>query len=388
MRKISALLPLFLILLLSGCWDQGDISELVIVDMIGIEKDKNTDEFVIYLQIVNPTSFATQEKRIDSSPVYTFVSKHKSLKAAVDKASLQVPRHLFFAKTNFLLLSSDLEISDMEEIFNFLDRNSETRAPIQTAVSLQPLSETMFRLTKINILPGQWLFENLQASKRHFSATVLKYRVRDNVEKYYRDGNLLFPAVVFLDDNAQTTDFLNEVDTSSGHAQFVGGVAYQKNAEPVLLSEEEMALYNLLKNQLNQLPLTVSKDEEVAHFLDINRCKSKKKTIGENPYRFGFRITCKADFLNSKVTDTLTLKAIEEMESEANKSLEAKLSELTDKLQEEELDLLGLFSRYPSMSKMEKRSAFKNATLTYDVKITVNDVGNIIDSYSDEEEQE
>lgn len=386
MRKLHALLPLFLILLLSACWDQGDISELVIVDMIGIEKDKNTDEFIVYFQVVNPTSFANQEKMIDSSPVYTFVSKHKSLKAAVDKASLQVPRHLFFAKTKMLLLSSELDISDMEEIFNFLDRNSETRSPIQTAVSLQPLSETMFRLTKINILPGQWLFENLQASKRHFTATTLKYRIRDNVEKYYRDGNLLFPAVVFLDENAQTTDFLNEVDTSSGHAQYVGGVAYQKNADPVSLSEEEMALYHLLKNQLNQLPLTVSKEEKAAHFLDINRCKSKKRTEGKDPYRFDFSVTCEADFLNSKVTKKITMKTIEEIENEANKSLEGKLSELTNKLQEEELDLLGLFSRDPSMSTEEKRSSFKNATLTYDVKIKVNDVGNIINPYSDEEE--
>lgn len=389
MRKITALLPIFFILLLlSGCWDQADISELVIVNMMGIEKDKSTDEYIIYFQIVNPTSFATQEKRIESSPVYTFVSRHKSLKAAVDKASLQVPRHLFFSKTKVLLLSSELETSDMVEIFTFLDRNSETRAPIQTAISLQPLSETMFRLTKINFLPGQWLFDNFEASQKHYTATHTKYRIRDNVEKYYRDGNLVFPAIVFLDEEAEDLDFLANVDTSSGHAQFVGGIAYQKKEEPVSLSNDEMALYHILINRLNQMPLTVSKDEKTLHFLDINRCETKKKTLGKDPFRFHFNISCKADFLNSKVTQVITMKRLKKIEADANEALEKDLSKLTDKLQEEELDLLGLFARYPSMSNKEKRSAFKNATLTYDVKIKVNDVGNIINSYSDEEEKE
>ncbi|WP_377889903.1 Ger(x)C family spore germination C-terminal domain-containing protein [Alkalihalobacillus sp. R86527] len=384
-RTVAPFSWILILLLLAGCWDQSDISELVIVDMMGIEKDQDTDEFIVYFQIVNPTSFATQEKRMDSSPVYTYVTKHKSLKAAVDKASLKVPRHLFFSKTKVLLLSNELKVSDMEEIFNFLDRNSETRAPIQTAVSLQPLSETMFRLTKINFLPGQWIYENFQASKRHYTAVHTHYRIRDNVEKYYRDGNLLFPAIVFLDENGEHPDFLKEVDTSNGHAQFVGGLAYQKNADPVSLNNEEMALYHLLTNQLNQMPLTVMKDETAAHFLDINKCKSKKRTIGKNPHRFQFKISCKADFLNSKVTEALTMKAIEKIQSEAEKSLEKKLIALTEKLQQEQLDLLGLFSRYSSMSNDEKRTAFKGATLTYDLSIVVNDVGNIINPYSEEE---
>ncbi|WP_270181446.1 Ger(x)C family spore germination protein [Alkalihalobacillus sp. CinArs1] len=383
MRKITALLPLLILVLLSGCWDQGDISELVIVDMIGIDKDKTTDEFILYFQVVNPTSFATQDRRVESSPVYTYVSRHKSLKAAVDKASLQVPRHMFFAKTKILLLSNELEVADMIEVFNFLDRNSETRAPIQTAVSLQPLSETMFRLTKINFIPGQWLSDNFEASQKHYTATHTKYRIRDNVEKYYRDGNLLFPAVIFLDQEAENMEFLNEVDTSSGHAQFVGGIAYQKKADPVSLSNEEMALYHLLTNQLNQMPITIMEDEKDAHFLDINRCETNHKTTKKYPFAFSFDIKCNADFLNSKVSKSITINTIDNIQNSANETLEEKLKELTEKLQEDELDLLGLFARYPSMNTEEKRASFKNATISYDVTIKIDDVGNIINPYSD-----
>ncbi|WLR50372.1 Ger(x)C family spore germination C-terminal domain-containing protein [Bacillus tianshenii] len=372
--------------MLTGCWDQKDISQLAIVDLVGFEKDERTDEFIVYFQVVYPSGTASQEKSIEASPVYTISSRHTSLKEAVELASLKLPRKLFFAKTRVILLSQQLTPKDLTEIFNFLERFRETRGSILMAVSTSPLEETMYTMTKLNVVPGAWIFSNFQNVQKQYTATDMNYRIRDVVEHFFNEGNVLFPAITTTDSNTDqaSTDSLHSMDASEGMFQLEGGIAFQNKGEPVKFSIKDMTMYHLLMNRLDQIPLTLKEENGLPEqYIELTECtvqdkKLKKKSIPS----YQFDVFCKAQYLNSKGTVNLNLPTINKLEKMAEKQLEAQIGSFIAKLKEEDIDLLKLTTNLP---KEDKNIKLKEVKVNVKTKVIFNEVGNITNPYKEEE---
>lgn len=62
-KKVSMwIIIIFLHFMLTGCWSSREISELMIVTGMGIDKDPKSENYVITMQIINPGEIASQTK--------------------------------------------------------------------------------------------------------------------------------------------------------------------------------------------------------------------------------------------------------------------------------------------------------------------------------------
>lgn len=81
------LLGVFIILILTGCWNRRELNEMAITYGLGIDKDG--DDFVVTAQVINPEQVSSQKGGGGAikSPVILHEEKDKTVLGAIRKLS-------------------------------------------------------------------------------------------------------------------------------------------------------------------------------------------------------------------------------------------------------------------------------------------------------------
>lgn len=120
-------------LLLSGCWNSRELSDLAIVSGIGVDKVPDSDELRITFQVVNPSATASSVgASTGQSTISIFSATDHTIFGALRKASKSATRQLFFAHTQLLVIGESLARSGINDIFDIFERSHELR--LNTAV--------------------------------------------------------------------------------------------------------------------------------------------------------------------------------------------------------------------------------------------------------------
>ena len=102
MKKIKYL-AIFSILLLSGCYNYRELSELAITTAIGI--DKSDDGYIVTAQVMNIKKKEGSSSNAGNSPdIIMYKSEAKSIKEALRYIVLQSPRKIYFSHLDILLI--------------------------------------------------------------------------------------------------------------------------------------------------------------------------------------------------------------------------------------------------------------------------------------------
>jgi spore germination protein KC len=105
------LLAAAVVLLLSGCWSRIEVNDLAIVDIIAMDREENGN-WRISLQIVTPQRIAQpggQGGQAGSRRPFLVVSDTgPTALDAIRKLQLQLPRRIFLAHANVILVGEAL----------------------------------------------------------------------------------------------------------------------------------------------------------------------------------------------------------------------------------------------------------------------------------------
>lgn len=144
-------------LLLGGCWDSNELNSLSFVSATAIDRDEDRNQWVISFQVVIPQAIATQTGGGvggSQSPVTIFSTRGRTIREAMQNASLETSRTLFFGHNSVLIMNEGVARTEgVKQILDFFLRpieSRETMSVLLTRGKASDLLEVFIPLEKIN----------------------------------------------------------------------------------------------------------------------------------------------------------------------------------------------------------------------------------------------
>ncbi|WP_258168346.1 MULTISPECIES: Ger(x)C family spore germination protein [Paenibacillus] len=158
-------------LLTGGCWDSQELNTLSIISATSI--DRNKGKWEISFQVVIPQSIATQTgggSAGSQSPTTIFSTKGRSIAEAMQNASLETSRKLFFAHNSVLILSEDVARKEgVGEILDFFLRPFESRETMSVLLTKGKASNLLEVLIPSEKISGNAIQRIIDQSQKNLS---------------------------------------------------------------------------------------------------------------------------------------------------------------------------------------------------------------------------
>ncbi|MBO7742961.1 Ger(x)C family spore germination protein [Paenibacillus sp. MWE-103] len=172
-RTLSAILSLFALVPLTGCWDRTELNEISIVVGLGI--DRIGDTYHISVQIVNPAE-VTPKSNTGSrlAPVVTFEQEGKTLPDAIGRMSVLSPRRLQFSHLRMVVIGEQTARQGLRKPLDYLSRYAEMRNDFYLVVAKnRPASDILKVYSPMDPIPANNLYTKLQNSDKQWAATSM-----------------------------------------------------------------------------------------------------------------------------------------------------------------------------------------------------------------------
>ncbi|MET3546849.1 spore germination protein KC [Paenibacillus favisporus] len=172
LRRLGLMiLMLSVTLLTSGCWDSQELNTLSIISATSI--DRSNGKWEISFQVVIPQSIATQTgggSAGSQSPTTIFSTKGRSIAEAMQNASLETSRKLFFAHNSVLILSEDVARKEgVGEILDFFLRPFESRETMSVLLTKGKASNLLEVLIPLEKISGNAIQRIIDQSQKNLS---------------------------------------------------------------------------------------------------------------------------------------------------------------------------------------------------------------------------
>ncbi|WP_426452664.1 Ger(x)C family spore germination protein [Paenibacillus sp. S-38] len=226
-QRTAFLLALLLVLPgLSGCWNSRELRDLAIVVGMGIDKAAGGEGYRLSFQIMNPGSASLGSKGGgggDANTISVYWAEDKSLFGALRKASQKVPRQLFFAHIQLLVIGESLAKEGLRELFDFYERSHELRLNtpvlVSRGVDAKAILNLLMPLETSSALGNAKRIRNTSRVWAHNA----EMEVTDIIKSLNRSGSMLISGIGLEGDRSKAASKANlqKVELSA-HAEIRG----------------------------------------------------------------------------------------------------------------------------------------------------------------------
>ena len=135
--KIAFLLIIALAFFSAGCWDQSEVEQLALVRAIAIDYlPEHEAPYLVTLAVNLPRNIAGGEGGSgNADPTQLFTGVGASVELALEQISYSLPRRIYLAHTELLIVSQDLAKNHLSKVLDFVMRHPEIRASTYLMVS-------------------------------------------------------------------------------------------------------------------------------------------------------------------------------------------------------------------------------------------------------------
>ncbi|WP_375199162.1 Ger(x)C family spore germination protein [Lysinibacillus sp. RS11] len=265
-------------LLLSGCWSKRELSELVIVSALGI--DKINDEFDISVQIINASEMSEKSSG-NQSPVTTYHVTGKSLFEAIRKLNTSSPRRPYFTHMQLVVFGEAFASEGIEEALDFLARDQAIRSDFNFVVAYNSTAKDVLNvLTSIEKLPAKKVLNSALASEEAWGSTKF-VDTEDLITAFGNEHKSTVLSAIELVGNKELgklPDNVERIDTSA-LLHFIGLGVFKEDKLIGFLTESESIAYNFLMNNIKSTIINTSCPNGESITTEIT--KSKTNIYGE-----------------------------------------------------------------------------------------------------------
>ncbi|BCE05207.1 MAG: Ger(x)C family spore germination protein [Bacillus sp. (in: Bacteria)] len=287
-RSLKIVLLLAAIVLLQGCWDKRELTDLLLITAIGIDKGKDTDYELSY-QIVNPinvTGGLQGGQGGDRPPVSSYSVTGNNLTEMSRHASAKVSREIYYSHTNLVVVDEKLAKGEgLIKILDVLDRDTDFRSTATIIISRGQKAKTFIRtLTPIDKIPSNKVNKTLQFTEEHLGEHM-KTSVQDVVKCLTSKAKHPIISSFKVTGNKEKGEKMENVQSTSPEAIVeADGLAVIKEGKLVNWLEGKTARGVLwLRNKISRTYLTITLNHEKdAVTFDVIRQKTKVRSHLKN----------------------------------------------------------------------------------------------------------
>lgn len=375
MKKI--LIVLICILLLTGCYDYKELSELALVSALSIEKED--DEFLVNVQSVNIND---TNSKLETSPITIVSGSGKTLSEAMSNVNQKSSRVFFFSNIEYVLISPEVISEELDEVLDYLSRS--TAFPLNylviTSTDSKP-KDILSALSKFDMSS----YTNLSKLIKFNDGTGYFLTIKDLLKNYLEYGiTPIYPNIYLKGDPEELSDIDTLQKSSTDSYLEIKSPVFFKDNKPVLLNKGENLGFNFLINNISNAFIT-------------SKCGSEYFTVETLSSKIGYEADLSKDTIkiNGDVEAELVFygcnkdlendKNFEEFKNTLEETIESYIYDTLDLAKKNKTDFIGIGSyifknnnKYFDFKKNNwNNDGFPNLKFDVNIDITLNNQGNL-----------
>ncbi|TDL32738.1 Ger(x)C family spore germination protein [Jeotgalibacillus sp. S-D1] len=162
-------------ILLSGCWNKRELTDIAVVSALAIDKNEE-GKYVGTFQVINAGNIASGEQGGggENAPIRVFSATGESLIQMSRNAAAKMPRQLFYEHVKLLVISEELAKNEgINTIFDSLDRSPNFRITTRVVLARDTEAANVVKvLTAIEKLPSEGIIKTLKSAETMQGETV------------------------------------------------------------------------------------------------------------------------------------------------------------------------------------------------------------------------
>lgn len=324
MNKFKYLILLIIPLFLSGCYNYQELNELAITTAVSIDYDKDSDNFKIIAQVINPVK--EQDAKSSNEPSFiNYKSEGKSLREAVRLVLLDSPKKLYGSQIQIVVLSENVIGEKLPDVIDFFIREPELRSEFKLIIARDNKAlEGITIQTLLDDLSSSNILDSLEKQAEEFGiATVVS--LNDLTNMYLNPYlEIVLPSMNVEGDlnKGSEKDNLSSTDSVTSIRINTTGV-FKDNKFLGYLTEEESRVLNLIRGDIKNTIINMDIEDGFIVF-EPNNIETK---VEATPKDNTVKITISGLAKVKEITGMADLNSPEEV-----KKLQEKFNKLTEEM--------------------------------------------------------
>ncbi|MDR6552912.1 Ger(x)C family spore germination protein [Paenibacillus qinlingensis] len=321
-KRVLALLFMGIVIVLTGCWNRNELTDLAFV--VGMAIDNSDDQIEVSIQVVEPQQINAKggSTRI---PAIMYKSKADTLAEALRKMMTVCPRKPYVSHLRVLAIGESLARVGIADTLDYISRDHEFRNDFSIIIAKGGKgADVLSILTALEPIPSNSLFDTLRVSSREWAPTTtitLDELITDLVSQgknpvlsgIERTGDLKVGRSL---DNLEST-------TPNGNVRLVGLAVFQKDKLVGWLDEADSKGYNYIEGNVKRTIGNVTcADGGQISFEVLNTKSNMKGVIKNGEPQIDIRLLVEQNVAEVKCqVDLMKLETIEGLQERSNKQL-------------------------------------------------------------------
>ena len=327
MKKI--ILLFFFIFLLAGCYDNIELSDIAIINAIGIDYDNNN--YIVTYEVLSDD--------LENKLSYTTKGEGKKLVEAFTSANYKVAKEPFFSHLKLVILSENAINDKLEEITNYLFSNNSIRNEFFMIVTDKSPEVILSHNDELEPVASTFIMNLLNTEKYNNSLVT-----NDNFEKI----------ISKLYSNKQDI-ILNSITIKDNEISLNNSYIFNKYNFKNKLTDEESSLYNLLTRNT------------YSNIFTINNTSIKVDNSAVN-----IDISNNNLFINAFIeAEIIENNANIDLNHDYEQLIENNLVNFIKKLQTSKSDILGFQDKYYKKYNKSNHNLWEYADINTEIKVNI-----------------
>jgi len=273
-KKINLLklIPIFIIFLLTGCYDHKELNTIAI--MTATEINKIDDEFIINVQVVNPQSKDTVNIQ---APFIIYEGKGKTIHEAYREIKHQSSRFLYPNHMEILIVNEKLAKEDISQIIDLFLRMPDVRTEFNVLIGKN--DNILSITTPIDDVSGTSIVDTMETNNKYLGITnFVTFNEFANMN-LNKNLEIILPSIETVNYNESATTTQNTEKTKIESIYKLGNLAIFKNNKLLgYLTKDESITYNVIKNKTKDILITTECEKNKYMTVEATNIKSDIST--------------------------------------------------------------------------------------------------------------
>ncbi|MDD9270586.1 Ger(x)C family spore germination protein [Paenibacillus sp. GCM10023248] len=342
-KLIGCVLPILLLVLLTGCWNSRELNSLALAVGLGI--DKVGDRYLVSAQVVVPSNVASSSKG-EGVAVTMFKAEGKTVFEALRRMTTSSPRKIYLAHLRVLVLGEELAKEGVTGPIEFLSRDHEPRTDFFIVVAKHLHAEDVLKvITSLEKIPANRMYFSLYTSERVWAPTSM-VTLDEVIQDLITEGKSLALTAIELkgreeiEENKANTDYIDP----PSKLHYAGLAYFHRDKLVGWMNEDESKVYNYLRDNVKNTVGTISCPGGGQIALEVVRSKTELQgRVVKGKPQIQVEIHTEANVGNVECDlDLLDLATIDMLEKAASKQMEETIMDSAGRMQEKvKFDIFG-----------------------------------------------
>ena len=270
MRKLCILISISLLLIfLSGCWDYREIEDATIVNIICLDRDEKTKEYILSIEVMDVKGLA---QGVDVSP-QVIEARGTSIIDAVRNLISVTTKVPYWSHVTMVILSQDIAREGIVPVLDWIARSPELQLTLNIFVSKEKTAKEILKSSQQLTMTRIFEYETISKAFRFLSKSpdVKANKVINEVQS--KELYTVIPTVEMIKFDGGT------------YANFIGSSYFKEGKLEGFFSPIDTMKYLFVLNQVKGGDLVIPTDgnhEKVSLSIYKNTTKIKVDFIDDN----------------------------------------------------------------------------------------------------------